>query len=72
MDKIHRQNAIKSRAVKQPVVFAFNILLNHYLAFRTQPYHLIEKIFKKYNNLDNFYLLPNITNGSMSIEERAQ
>jgi triacylglycerol esterase/lipase EstA (alpha/beta hydrolase family) len=41
MDKIHRSNPIKARQVRQPVVFTFNILLNHYLAFRTQQYNQV-------------------------------
>ena len=71
MDKIHRRIPLQHRNVRQPVVFAFNILLNHYLAFNTQHYHAVKNLFQGYNQLeDNFYLLPNVTNVSMSIEQR--
>jgi triacylglycerol esterase/lipase EstA (alpha/beta hydrolase family) len=52
------------------VVFAFNILLNHYLAFSTQHYHAIQRLFQTYNQVENFYLLPNVTNVSHSLEQR--
>lgn len=68
MDKIHRKNPIKARQVKQPVVFAFNILVNHYLAYRTQPYQAVQRIIQNYNKVNNFHLLPNVTNISMTIE----
>jgi len=56
--------------MKQPVVFAFNILLNHYLAFQTTHYLAIQNMFRHYNKVEKFYLLPNITSVSMTIEQR--
>ena len=70
MDKIQRRLPIQQRTLRTPVVFAFNVLLNHYLALKTSHYNAIQKIFQKYNNVDNFYLLPNVTNVSMNIEQR--
>lgn len=71
MDKIQRRLPIQQRALKQPVVFAVNILLNHYLAMRTSHYNTLAHIFRKYNNVEKFFILANITNASMSIEERS-
>ena len=69
MDKIRHFNPIRARRVNQPVVFAFNILVNHFIAHKTRSYHMVEKMIK-HNNPKNFLLLPNITNISMDIEER--
>jgi uncharacterized membrane protein YjjP (DUF1212 family) len=71
MDKIQRKSPIKQRQVKQPVVLAFNMLLNHYLAYKTQPYKVVQNIIMKQNRGMNLKLLPNVTNISMTIEHRA-
>lgn len=34
MDKIQKKLPIKNRQIKSPVVFTFNIVLNHYLAYK--------------------------------------
>ena len=44
MDKIQRRIPLQQRNVKQPVVFAFNILLNLYIAFSTQHYQNIKRL----------------------------
>lgn len=71
MDKIHKRLPIQHRNLRSPVVFAFNVLTNHYLAFQGSQYRTIQYLFQKYSQVDNFYLLPNITNVSMTIEERS-
>lgn len=38
MDKIRHFNPIRARKVNQPVVFAFNILVNHFMAHKTRQY----------------------------------
>lgn len=38
MDKIHKKLPIRQRPVKQPVVFAFNIILSQYNAYRNAQY----------------------------------
>ena len=44
MDKIQRRIPLQQRNVKQPVVFVFNILLNHYIAFSTQHYQSVQRL----------------------------
>lgn len=70
MDKIQRILPIQSRNLKSPVVFAFNVLTNHYLAYGTNQYKALQKIIQKYNHVKDFYLLPNVTSVSMTIEQR--
>ena len=70
MDKIINRSPIRNYKVKQPVVFAFNILLNHHLAMKNSHYSVVERCIRQ-NGIDNFILLPNITNVSMNIEQRA-
>jgi len=70
MDKIQRKLPIQHRNLRQPVVFAFNVLLNHYLAFQSSHYLAIQNMFQHYNEVDKFFLLPNITSVSMTIEQR--
>ena len=70
MDKLQKHFPIRNRKVKHPIVFTFNILMSHFLAYKQSHYLAIQKIIQHYNKVDNFYLLPNITNVSMTIEER--
>ena len=71
MDKIHKRLPIQHRSLRSPVIFAFNILTTHFMAFNTAHYAALQRIIQKDNNVDKFYLLPNITSVSMTIEERA-
>ena len=71
MDRIHVQSPIRNYRLKQPVVFTFNVLLNHYLAFKTSHYHTVQRLIQKENHADKFHLSPNITSVSMNIEQRA-
>jgi hypothetical protein len=70
MDKIRKVLPIQQRDLRSPVVLAFNVLTNHYLAYGTSHYKAVAKIISRYNQVDKFYLLPNVTSVSMSIEER--
>ena len=70
MDKIHKLLPIQQRDLRSPVVLAFNVLTNHYLAFGTSHYKSLTKIISRYNQVDKFYLLPNVTSVSMSVEQR--
>ena len=72
MDRIRVESPIRNYRLKQPVVFAFNILLNHYLAFKTSHYNTVHRLIEKENNVNKLYLLPNITSVSMNIEERGE
>ena len=50
------------------MLFAFNVLTNHYLAYGNSHYKTVQRMIQKYNQVDKFYLVPNITSVSMSIE----
>ena len=54
--------------VEWATFFVFNVLLNHYLAFQSSHYLAIQNMFQHYNEVDKFFLLPNITSVSMTIE----
>ncbi len=70
MDKLSKNLPIKRRPIKQPVVFAFNIILNQFLSYKTAHYLPVHNIFTKSNNCGHFHMLPNVSNVSMTIEER--
>jgi hypothetical protein len=49
MDKIQRKLPIQNRNLRSPVVFAFNVLANHYLAYGTSQYKTVQRMIQKYN-----------------------
>lgn len=53
------------------MVFVYNVLVNHHLAFNGAQYSMIKKIIQEYNEVDKFYMLPNITTATMTLEQRA-
>lgn len=62
---------IQHRSVRSPVVFAFNILTSHFMAFQSSHYAAVQRLIQQEAQVDKFYLLPNITSVSMTIEERS-
>ena len=70
MDKLYKRLPIQNRNLRSPVVFAFNILTTHFMAFNTAHYRVLQKLIESENQVDKFYLLPNVTRVSMTIEER--
>jgi hypothetical protein len=44
MDKIHKRLPIQHRKMRAPVVFAFNILTTHFMAFQETHYRAIQHL----------------------------
>jgi hypothetical protein len=70
MDKLQKHLPIRKRHIKQPVIFTFNIILNQFLSYKTTHYLPVQNVFTRGSNIDSFHLLPNVSNVSMTIEER--
>lgn len=72
MDNLRKVLPIRSYQLQKPLVIAFNIHLTHYNAYGTQHYDALPRTLRLTDgaNLQNVYLLPNVTNFHSSIETR--
>ena len=49
MDKLYKRLPIQNRNLRSPVVFAFNILTTHFMAFNTAHYRVLQKLIESEN-----------------------
>lgn len=74
MENLRRALPIRKYALRDPIVFAFNIHLSHYNAFGTKHYDRIKAALLEKENAgldpEKVILLPNVTNLTSSIESR--
>jgi len=76
MDNLKIKSPLRQYKLVKPLVIVFNIHLSHFNAYGTKHY---DRLYKTLTNPDGanmdpstVYLLPNVTNLSTSIEQRAE
>jgi len=65
MEKIRKVFPLRRKPLNRPVVFAFNININHYGAYGDDHYQRVKKTLEEQGG--EVHMLPIVTNQSMGI-----